>query len=63
MSIGAVKRNFDSDCALVRRATYMVVVSRPYELSFYAKANRVAWVAIAAYRSSCGKDNSVTRIK
>jgi hypothetical protein len=41
----------------------MVVVSRTYELSFYAKANRVAWVAIAAYRSSCGKDNSVTRIK
>jgi len=41
-------------------ATYMVVISRPYELSFYAKTDRVAWVPIAAYRSSCGDDNDVT---
>jgi hypothetical protein len=46
------------------RATYMVVVSRPYLTSFYARdPNRVAWVAIAAYRSSCGGKNAVTRIK
>jgi hypothetical protein len=44
--------------------TYMVVVSRPYLLSFYAHdPNRVAWVVAAAYVSSCGKNNSVTRIK
>lgn len=42
------------------RATYMVVISRPYALSFYAKTDRVAWVPIAAYRSSCGDDNNVT---
>jgi hypothetical protein len=34
--------------------TYMVVVSRPYWLSFYAEdENRVAWIVIAAYRA-CG---------
>jgi hypothetical protein len=44
--------------------TYMVVVSRPYWLSFYARdPKRVAWVVAAAYQSSCGKNNSVTRIK
>jgi hypothetical protein len=44
--------------------TYMVVVSRPYLLSFYARdPKRVAWVVTAAYLSSCGKNNSVTRIK
>jgi len=32
---------------------YMIVVSRPYELSFYAKSNLVAWVPIAAYESTC----------
>jgi hypothetical protein len=43
---------------------YMVVVSRPYWLSFYAcDRNRVAWVPIAAYESSCGKKNSVVRLK
>lgn len=42
---------------------YMVVVSRPYWLSFYAKdSKKVAWVVAAAYVSSCGKNNSVTRI-
>jgi hypothetical protein len=35
---------------------YMVVVSRPYWLSFYAAdPKRVAWVAIAAYESPCVK--------
>jgi hypothetical protein len=44
--------------------TYMVVVSRPYLLSFYVHdSKRVAWVVTAAYLSSCGKNNSVTRIK
>lgn len=34
---------------------YMVVVSRPYLLSFYAKdPKRVAWVLIGAYEASCG---------
>jgi len=44
--------------------TYMVVVSRPYWLSFYAHdPQRVAWVVVAAYISSCDKDNAVTRIQ
>jgi hypothetical protein len=43
---------------------YMVVVSRPYVVSFYAHdPKRVAWVVAAAYVSSCGQNNSVTRIK
>jgi len=34
---------------------YMVVVSRPYLLSFYAKdPKRVAWVLVGAYEASCG---------
>ncbi len=46
------------------RLSYMVVVSRPYWLSFYAHdANRVAWTAIAAYESSCDTSNPVTRPK
>jgi hypothetical protein len=44
--------------------SYMVVVSKPFMLSFYAHdPNRVAWVVIAAYDSSCDEPNSVTRIK
>jgi len=47
-----------------KRVSYMIVVSRPYLLSFYAKdPRRVAWVVIAAYESSCGQGNSVTRIR
>ena len=47
-----------------KQASYMVVVSRPYWLSFYAKdTKKVAWVVIAAYESSCGKGNSVSRIR
>jgi hypothetical protein len=35
-------------------AVYMVVVSRPYALSFYAAdPNKIPWVVIAAYRSTC----------
>jgi len=46
------------------RESYMVVVSRPYLLAFYAHdPNRVAWVVAAAYVSSCGKKNAVTRLK
>ena len=37
-----------------KRETYLVVASRPYWLSFSAKdPQRVAWVVIAAYESSC----------
>jgi hypothetical protein len=44
--------------------TYMVVVSRPYWLSFYSHdPKRVAWVPVAAYESSCRGKNAVTRIK
>lgn len=40
---------------------YMVVVNRPYVLSFYAKdTKRVAWVVTAAYETSCGGDTDVT---
>lgn len=47
-----------------KRETYMVVVSRPYLLAFYAHdAKRVAWIVAAAYVSSCEKSNSVTRLK
>jgi len=46
------------------KATYMVVVSRPYTLSFYAKnSQRVAWIPIAAYKVGCDADNSVRRIR
>jgi len=46
------------------KTTYMIVVSKPYLLSFYAKdPQRVCWVVIGAYKSSCEKNNSVTRIK
>jgi hypothetical protein len=39
-----------------KTVSYMVVVSRPYVLSFYAKdPNRVAWVMSAAYKRSCGR--------
>jgi hypothetical protein len=44
--------------------TYTVVVSRPYWVSFYSHdPERVAWAPIAAYESSCGGKNAVTRIK
>jgi hypothetical protein len=43
---------------------YMAVVSRPYWLSFYARdSHRVAWVAVAAYESSCDGHNTMTRIR
>jgi len=46
------------------KAAYMVVVSRPYTLSFYAKnSQRVAWIPIAAYKVGCDADNSVRRIR
>jgi len=44
--------------------SYMVVVSRPYWLSFYAKYKmKIAWVVIAAYESSCTKHKGVPRLK
>jgi hypothetical protein len=47
-----------------QKADYMVVVSRPYWLSFYSHdPHRVAWVVVAAYRSSCDQKNSVTRLQ
>jgi hypothetical protein len=46
------------------KTTYMIVLSKPYLLSFYAKdPKRVAWVVIGAYKSSCEEGNSVTRIR
>ncbi|HKF24220.1 MAG TPA: hypothetical protein VKE93_21810 [Candidatus Angelobacter sp.] len=43
---------------------YMIVVSRPYLLTFYARdPKQIAWVVVAGYESGCGKDQSVTRIK
>lgn len=42
---------------------YVVVVSRPYLVSFYAKnPKRVAWVLRAAYEAGCGEDKAVRRI-
>ena len=47
-----------------KKVTYMVVVSRPYWLSFFSRdARKVAWTAIAAYEVGCRKDNSVTRVQ
>jgi hypothetical protein len=40
-----------------KEAAYVIVVSKPYELSVYAKTDKVAWVVIGAYRSSCGNQN------
>jgi hypothetical protein len=46
------------------KATYMIVLGKPYLLSFYAKdPKRVAWVVIRAYKSSCEQGNSVSRFK
>lgn len=43
--------------------SYMVVVNRPYLLSFYAKdPKRVAWVVYAVYETSCDGDTSMTLI-
>jgi hypothetical protein len=47
-----------------KKVTYMVVVNRPYWLSFHARdPKRVAWVVAGAYESSCSGRNSVERIK
>lgn len=47
-----------------KRKSYMVVVSRPYWLSFYAAdAKRVAWTLIGAFEESCDGRRSVTRIR
>jgi hypothetical protein len=47
-----------------KSSPFMVVVSRPYWLSFYAHdPKHVAWVVVAAYKSSCESNNSVTRIR
>lgn len=44
--------------------SYMVVVSRPYTMSFYAQnPEKVSWIPIAAYKVGCGDDNSVTVVK
>jgi hypothetical protein len=46
------------------KATYMIALSKPYLLSFYAKdPKKVAWVVIGAYKSSCEKGSSVSRIR
>ena len=42
---------------------YVVVVNRPYLLSFYAKnPKRVAWVLRAAYEAGCGENKATRRI-
>ena len=39
-----------------KQTTYMIVISRPYWLSFFARdPMRVAWAAVAAYESDCRK--------
>ncbi len=44
--------------------SYMVVVSRPYLATFYARnPMKIAWIAIAVFEVSCDAANSVTRIK
>jgi hypothetical protein len=46
------------------KAGYMIVVSRPYWLTFFAKdPQRIGWVVVGAFKSSCGGTNSVTRIQ
>ena len=41
-----------------KKVTYMVVVSRPYWLSYFAKdPKRVSWVVLAAYEAGCGRGN------
>jgi hypothetical protein len=46
------------------KGSYMIVVSRPYWLTFFAKdPQRIAWVVVGAYKSSCGGTNSVTRVR
>ena len=43
--------------------SYMVVVSRPAWLRFYAKdPKRVAWVILGAFESSCSSRNSIRRL-
>lgn len=47
-----------------RTYAYMVVVTRPYWLSFYAHdPKRVAWVVVAAYELTCEPNNPATRTK
>jgi hypothetical protein len=42
--------------AATDRPTYMVVVSRPYVVSFYARdPKRIAWIAVAVYESFCDR--------
>ena len=39
-----------------RTKSYMVVVSRPYLVSFYAKdPKRIAWIVIGAFAMSCAR--------
>ena len=46
------------------KGSYMIVVSRPYWLTFFAKdPQKIAWVVAGAFKSSCGGTNSVTRIR
>jgi len=42
--------------------SYMVLVRRPYWLSFYARdPKRVAWVVVDAYELTCGEGNATKR--
>ena len=44
--------------------SYMVVVSRPYLATFYARdPKRIAWIPIAAFEAGCNLDNSAVRVR
>ena len=44
-----------------KNKTYTVVVSKPYWLSYYGRdSKQVAWVAVAAYETSCSSPSSDT---
>jgi hypothetical protein len=46
------------------KAKYMVVLSKPFWLTFYAHdLNHIAWIPVAAYKVSCGGENSVIRLR
>jgi len=70
-SINGLKKDSEAQGRIIykwnppgKSLSYMVVANRPYWLSFYANdPNRVAWVVLAAFESSCGKHNSVKRIR
>lgn len=44
--------------------SYMVVVSRPYLATFYARdPKKIAWMPIAAFEAGCNLDNSAVKVR